>query len=323
MFLRTFTFLIVTQLIQSAFAQGRPEWIYQPSTHCGARELCAVGEGLGVLQAQLRAREELARSFEVNVISSTQVETQSLSSQSAEQVVRGEVLEQVRSATMQTAELILNFVTIKETYQDRDGVFALAALDRELAGEKLREEIKALDIENVERWRGGLRSDLQVIMRNLLIREQLHHKYHFIQRSRIPSPIELDQVFRKRREFLNAGTTIYVRPLFKSPELEAQLTLHVITILLAHDYKVVKDSSLPHDYVLEIRYEIRPMHLNVAGFVRHEHEISLTSFKQHKKVGQLLASNVQVARNSGQGLERAMPALITEFKQRIDVLKLD
>lgn len=302
----------------------RPKWLERPYQTClESRELCAVGEAQGMMQAQIRAREALAASFETMIEGTLRVQQTSQSSQNAEQVVRGEVLEQVNSTVVQKTKLLLNSVVIREQYEDRDAVYALAVLNREQGGRFLRQEIETIDTQNKALFDEGRRSGLITVMRNQLVRDRLELFYNFLTKRRIPAPVSTEKIWAKRREFREQGTTLYIDAQNVEETHQHQMSLEVIRELLSYDYKVVTDPKQKHDYRITLAFYHRPRHLNVRGFVRNEYELVLQSFKGKQQVGQIKISDTQVARSLEQGLERAMPKLMSLLNKQVDKLRLD
>jgi hypothetical protein len=317
-----FTIILLTLLSTGHTAKpNRPEWIDQPMSACTPRELCAVGEALGLLGAEMRAREAIARSFETQVSSQMTITQTAASSESSEKILHAQTQEQVHSRIKQMTEMVLSNVVIRESFVSQDGVFALAVLNKRQTAERLQEEMRLIDQENKNLMKSATRSDLMVVQRNFEVRERLNQFYHFMSNEYFHSPVSKTDVWQKRRAYRDQAITIYaVKP---NSEPELRLYHDIIKELLAFDYKVVDQPELPHRYRVELELNKNERHLNVKGFEKLEIELVINSFEGSVKRGGFLITKEQIARNKLQAFERTLPEIQKELSKNINQLNLD
>lgn len=316
-----FPLLALLLMLISSKIHARPDWVEQPMTACTPRELCAVGEALGLMGAEMRAREAIARSFETQVSSQMTITQTASSSQTSEQILHAQTQEEVQSRMKQMTQMMLSNVVIRESFVSNDGVFALAVLNKRQTAERLKSEMQTLDQENKDRMKSATRSDLMVVQRNLEVRERLNQFYHFMSNEFFQSPVSKSDLWNRRKAFREKAITIYA----VKPESEPELRLYheVIKELLAYDYKVVDQPQLPHQYRVEIQLKQNPLHLNVKGFEKLEVEMLVNSFEGPIKRGGIQISKEQIARNAAQAFERTLPEFQKELSQKINLLHLD
>jgi hypothetical protein len=318
-----FGIVLIAIIISSmnSITYARPSWVEQPATACSPRELCAVGEALGLLGAEMRAREAIARAFETEVSSQLTITQSATSSQSSEQILHAQTHEEVQSRMKQVTQMMLSNVIIRESFVSQDGVYALAVLNKRQTAERLQEEMRTIDQENKNRMSSGSRSDLMVVQRNLEIRDRLNQFYHFMSNEYLKSPVSKDDLWQKRKAFRERAITIYA----VKPQSEAELRIYhdVIKELLAFDYKVVDRADLPHRYRVELELKKNARHLNVRGFEKLELQLMINSFEGPVQKGSIKMSKEQIARNALQAFERTLPEFQKELSQYINQLNLD
>src|SRR5690606_27515610 len=139
--------------------ENRPRWIMDPVEFCGDTKLCAVGEGISLARAEVHARSNLAKTFKVEINSTTDVSEESLSVASADFLQSSGVNEEVRIHTREAVDEVLEGVVTSKKHQEDDGSFyVLAELDKTTARRLMKPRIEALDIEIEQAYESGRRS---------------------------------------------------------------------------------------------------------------------------------------------------------------------
>lgn len=126
-------------------SKGRPLWVNSPYDVCSERELCAVGEGSGSLNANANARQALAKIFSTQIKSKTTISKRDQTTSESEGVWQGQTEEDFDQFIQEKTEQILKGVEIKASFQDKTSVYALAVLDRVVAAKLIAKEMGELD----------------------------------------------------------------------------------------------------------------------------------------------------------------------------------
>lgn len=301
----------------------RPAWLDKPyQSECKeARELCAVGEGQGVLSAEMNARAAIARMFKTRVESSTTVSTESSSSDSYDQGLAGEFEENVQQLVRQKTDYILEGAELLESYTGKESVFALVSLDKKQAAKTLTEQIEVLDTKNLELFKKKTRSSILQIEQNFRTRGELHKHYRFLTSQSYPSPLSYEKVMNLKSEILKKNVTILLDTSEKVPD---EVVHEVASLLILHGYRVVEKEVKKHDYRVQLELDMKEKYLNVKGFEKHAVTLVLSAYSQdHEQLGQINISQIETGRNKAQILEKVLKNYSEEIKEKFYQLKLD
>jgi hypothetical protein len=301
----------------------RPDWIDQPyEEQCHkARELCAVGEGQGVLSAELSARAAIARMFQTQIESETTINSESSSRESMEQGLTAEFEERVQKQVKQKTDYILEGAKLIESFTGENSVFALVSLNKKVAAKTLAEQIEHLDTRNLELFKKATRSSLLQVEQNFKTRESLHKHYRFLSNQSYPSPLPYKKVLDLKEKLLSKDVTVFLDSSHSIPD---NLIHEVVSILIMHGYRVVNKELKEYDYRLRVQFETVERHLNVEGFVKYDASLILRSYDQKaRQLGQIQLTQVQVGRNKSQALEKTYKTYEEDIKKRFHLLKLD
>lgn len=317
-------FFVLLFVFQSfSLSAERPVWIEQPyQNDCQeARELCAVGEGQGVLSAELSARAAIARMFQTQVKSETQVSSESSSSDSFDEGIKAEFEENVQQLVRQKTDYILEGVKLVKSYTGKESVFALVSLNKKQAAQTMAEQIERLDTKNIDLFKKKSRSALLQIEQNYKMREELHKHYRFLTGKAYPSPLSYQKVVKFKTELLKKDVTILLEVAQDVPD---NLVHDIVSLLILHGYRVVKEEVKSFDYRLRIDLEMDKRHLNVKGFEKYAVSLVLKAYTQDdQQLGQINMNQVEVGRSQEQVLEKALESYQEEVKDKFYQLKLD
>jgi hypothetical protein len=307
---------------QIAFSKS-PEWINSVYSKCSERtELCAVGEGTGKFRAEANARDELAKIFETKVKSITTIGTTSEQSSKEGVILSGEVVEDLEKSITLSTNQVLEGVEIIQTFEDAEGFYALAKLDKVKASSRLRNEMKALDEKMQAFLKEGRRSALAKSEKLYVLREKLNDRYEFLKGKRFNRLITYKEIKDKRNLARGKAIVVY----FGQSKLSNQKELKhlIITELLANDYIVVTKKGKGHKYLVDGNFNVEKQHINVKGFEKFRFSLVLDSHGlKGKKRGGLEFSITSTGRTRTQALENSLHELRKYITDNINDLNLD
>ncbi|GAB4010928.1 MAG: hypothetical protein Fur0010_04420 [Bdellovibrio sp.] len=295
-----------------------PEWIANPGENCPALKLCAVGEANGMMQAESKAREELAKIFSTQVSSTTIVTTES-TSQTKLDVVTGDVKQELDGRIKEVTNQVLEGVEIQKVWHGPESVFALAALDKKKVADKLALEMDTLDKEISSLYARGRRADIAKAIKMMKTRSALNQRYLFLLNVKYPGPIALTQLLSKRRELGIQDVRVELE--FKSFDQRNEIKDILTTQLIGTDYKVVKTNGR---FKIRANVSTEKEYLNVEGFEKHRFQLAITSFNlKNEKIGALDFSVSAIGRDFKQSYEEALGAIRNYIENHLDELNMD
>ncbi len=315
-------FIVFCIFYSSISIANRPSWINSPMDNCSKiREICAVGEGTGVINAEASARDAIARIFKTNVNSNLTSITET-KQVLKDDVVTGEESSDFAQRIKLTTEEVIKGVQIKQTYTDQDYVYALASLDKKKVSTIFKEQMDQIDIEIESNYKKGSRSSLSKAEKLYKVRSEIHEKFLIVNNSKYPSKISLKKIHNKKLKKVSLNTTIYVdvnelndRPLLKNL---------IIQGLLDNDYRVVTNKKSNYQFIVRGSFKEEKLFFKVKGFEKYQFLLQLYSEKKSgEKLGGLHLTEAQVGRSHRQALSNALPSLKKSLLDRIDELKLD
>jgi len=302
----------------------RPEWITGAMDFCPASELCAVGEGAGQMVAEANARKALSKIFETRVVGHLKAQTTSTQKTDSSGGFSGSTEEDVSNQVEEISDEVLKGVLIKKVYEDRGegSYYALAALKKRGAADRLRNEMKSLDEKIVGLYKEGRRSSLNKTFRHLEVRENLNKRYEIVADRRYKRKVSYADVQRKKRAYAKLGTVVYVN--MEAVQHSKELKNLIVSLLLENDYKVVTDRSKKFRFEVRGSLSHENLHVNVRGFEKYKFLLKLRSRNPSgMKLGGLDYSEAQMGRQLSQAYEKALPAIKKFMVENLGLLNMD
>lgn len=299
----------------------RPEWVDNASKGCSpSREICAVGEAPGVLNAELNARKAIARYFETRVSAVTDVYKSSNTKSDADGILEGKALENVEEQINEISTEVLTGVRIKEKFRTKDSIYALASLDKTKAIGQLKGKIKLLDEKLREYYQANSRQSFWQAYKLYGVRENLNLKLKFLRGGGVAQVVTLSQLNEQRRRFQEKSTTVAVA-FMEDSQIKTFKNL-ITKALLDMDYKVVRTDGA--DYRVEGTMESEKQFLNVEGFEKYRFSLNIYSKNgQGQKLGALNYSVSKMGRGYEQAYESASKEILIYVKENFNQLNID
>lgn len=295
-----------------------PEWINSPMEHCPASKLCAVGEATGMMQAEAKAREEIAKVFSTQVSSTTTVYTVSQSTQKSD-VVSGSTNQEIDGRIKEVTNQVLEGVVIEKVWHGPESVFAYAVLDKNKVAQKLASEMDLLDKEVSSLFKRSRRADVAKAIKLMKKRASLDQRYQFLKNSNYPALVSLGQLYSKRRELGIQDVRVELQ--FKTFNDKNEIKDVIISQLIGSDYKVVKNNA---QFKVIATVTTNKEYLNVEGFEKYSFQLVINSFNQkNEKIGALDFSVASIGRDFDQSYAEALSAIKNYIETRLDELNMD
>lgn len=295
-----------------------PEWISNPGENCPASRLCAVGEATGMMQAEAKAREELAKIFSTRVTATTTIITES-QSQTQSDVVSGNVSQDMGQTIKEVTDQVLEGVEIEKVHSGTESVFAFAVLNKRKAADILASKMTLIDKDIEALYKRGRRADIAKAIKMAKSKSELNQRHEFLVGSKFPAPVSLSQLYAKRREL--GVKDIKLQLEFKSFNNKTEIKEIISTQLIGSDYKVVKSGG---QFRVSAEVTTEKEYLNVEGFEKNRFQLNVKSFNQsNEKVGALNFSVSAMGRDFEQSYSEALSAMRDYLENHLDELNMD
>lgn len=291
-----FFFLLILALPLMA----RPNWVNKPEAGCKESELCAVGVGSGMETAKASARNNISKIFETKIKSEF---TSSLegSDESSDFYSKELIEEETKS--------ILEGTIIREVFEGKTEVYALAALDKFKMARSLKKEITSLDTEMAILLKQGGASRAIKAQSLYLKRNHLASQYYFLTKINLPEIISYEEVFKNKK---NAIKDKIIHLTFDG-ERSKELETIVMELLVSKGFKVTtgKKINKKATHLIQGKFESSPEFLKVDGFEKYKFLLSLevTKSGEDVKIGHLLTEELSVGRTFDQAFSKALPEI--------------
>jgi len=295
-----------------------PDWITNPGENCPPSRLCAVGEATGMMQAEAKAREELAKIFATRITATTTVITESQSTTRSD-VVSGNVSQEMGQNLKEVTDQVLEGVEIEKVYNGSESVFAFAVLNKRKAADILESKMSLIDKDIESLYKRGRRADIAKAIKLSKSKSELNQRHEFLVGSKYAGPVSLSQLFSKRREL--GVKDVKLKLDFTSFNNKTEIKEIISTQLIGSDYKVVKSGE---HFKVKAEVTTSKEYLNVEGFEKHNFQLVVKSYnQQNEKVGALNFSVSALGRDFDQCYSEALTAIRDYIENHLDELNMD
>jgi hypothetical protein len=304
-------FLIITTFVIHA---KEPKWIKNISKGCKQKtELCAVGTGITRGKAEQFSRVALAKIFE-NKISSNFKSTLSSSGSSS--------LEEMSEDIMESTQMAMEGLEIKETYEDKLNFYALAVINKKKMAKGLMREINNIDVKMHVFLGDDTASSKVKLEKNYIKRKSLAKSYEFLTGRDVPTSIKFEQVFNSKKEIIgNIIVHVYL-------DEDEPKSVEVLTAkLLSHSgYKTtsgrIRNKKSTHIVTGEVIAD--KQYMKIAGFEKYNITLKLSA-KNNSRVetGHLLFTTTEVGRNFSQAYNKGLINIKKYLEENLTILNIE
>ena len=311
-------FLLAFMMVISLSAQAAaPDWFSDyvlANPGCDKELLCAVGEGETLADALSGARIEITKFFQ------TKIKSQSQMSSSSEQkgtIASTGTFDEWTNKTIseETSEMISG-LEIRKQEQVGGHTYVLMSLDRSKTAKLLKEKIEELDTEDFQLLELNSRFTYPKMLKNLSLIEALNDRYTLVAQM----PLKLKVKKENIQEKINKLVPLKMALVGSNKKLPNKLN-HILSDLLATlKVTIVPRNSSPK-YTLRSEIVTEEQYLKVEGFKKLNVQFRLELLNSKSQImGKLSALSEQVARNSDQAIEKAIPDIKEALQNNLDQL---
>lgn len=292
-----------------------PEWVNDPMSACSEmEEICASSMGTGQIGADGNARKAIALVFESKITST--MTTSKTSRQESGATIEGKTQEFYSNDLTESTDQMLEGVEIKKRYQDKDGYYALASLNKIKAAKRLSSLIKELDEKLVPLNKENKKTNYGKMRKLYLEREVLNARHEFLVGRRVLSPVSFEEILKKKNISLKNNLV------FIKVKDDAFLPM-VSRLVTERGFKIAKDESKA-DVAIIANVESKKEYLNVDGFEKYAFNINLNAADEKgEKLGTIEFSIMAVGRSFDQAKEKVRPDIERFIEDHFDELNLE
>lgn len=307
-------FLLLGVLTANA---STPDWFsgyLQTIPGCESELLCAVGEGETLAEALSDARSEVAKFFQANIKSKSQVSTSS--EQKGANAANATFDEwSNKTISVETSELISG-LEIRKQEQVDGHVYVLMALERKKTAGLLFEKILALDTENVQLLELNSRFTYPKLLKNLVSIELFNDRYMLLSQTPIKLKVKKDTIQDK----INKLPKMRMALITRGKKLPARLNHTLIDLLAPLKVIVVAKKERP-PYTIRGEVVTEEQYFKVDGFKKLNvvYKLELLNSK-NEVIGKMSTFSEQVARSSDHAIEKAVPDIKEALQNNLDQL---
>lgn len=311
-------FLLVFTVLACLSAQAAaPDWFsdyVKANPGCDKDYLCAVGDGETLADALSDARGEVAKFFQNKIKSKTQVS--SSSEQKGTNASTGSFDEWTNKTISEETSEMISGLEIRKQEQVGGHTYVLMTLDRRKTALLLKDKIEELDTEDSQLLELNSRFTYPKMMKNLILIEALNERYTLL--SEIPLKLKVKK--ENIQEKINKLAPVKMTLVFSGKKLPNKLN-HIIVDLLSSLKVVIVTPKLSPKYTLRSEIVTEEQYLKVEGFKKLNVQFRLELLNAKSQVmGKMSALSEQVARNSEQAIEKAIPEIKEAIQDNLDQL---
>lgn len=298
-----------------------PVWVGSPYDYCNSKEeICGVGSGKSIKEADLSSKNELASFFKLQlnsnlesmVTADTKEVEQSFSQEQREsfsQVITSQVSEFVEGV-----EVIQRFILNDKEY------FALARLKKNLLEEKLLLEIKNYDLERSKLTEHQARLSLYQLKNTLLKRQGAEKLLSMLDRPLIGTK-KSENWWNETQEMIMNPKNVNVQ--LDSSEKDEQWKNLLESIITNSGHKITAANKAR--FLVQSSFQFFAEPINVDGFLKARIEWKAKSVDQERgnEVRGVVDESISVtARNKEQLWHRAKDHFKTKVLENIHLLNI-
>ncbi len=294
-------------LVSPAYAKSKevkPEWLNDPYSVCAKEELCAVGMGSGLNSAKADARRGLSKVFETRVKSSYE---ESLS-QSGE-----ETQSKIKDFVSESSDVMLQAVEIKQTYETKTDVYALAVLNKTIASRMTKEEMEGLDEKMLALLKDDSPASAVQIEKLYEQRRTLNQRYIVLAGNGLEEEVTYDQVYANKK------AKVGKRHLYmdKSEKLKPALYQTVQNVMKENGFTFAQKQEKDTPKVV-LSFVEEPQYMKVEGFVKYSYHFTMKAPDKKGKMIEFLSTTItETGRNQEQTFSSALESLKVYLNENI------
>jgi hypothetical protein len=315
-FLQYFALFILSSIGINAYAFA-PAWYSDYVSNfpdCAKESLCTVGVGETLNDALAGARSEVSKYFQNKIKSKTIISNSS--EQKGSIAANASVDEWTQKSIAEESNEVITGLEIKKQEQVNDHFYVLLTLDRSKTAKLLKDKMEILDGENIQLINLNSRFAYPKILNNWIKLEFLKERYLLLSQidyhPRVTKDLILDKISKlKVLKILIGASSARVSNRLNNFLLETLAPLKII---------IVSKKQKPQ-YILNPILTTEEQYFKVEGFKKINVQLKLELVNKSNIVfGKTSALSEQVARTSGQAIEKALPEIFETVRDNLNQL---
>ncbi len=286
-------------------------WISESEKACDSKVyICAVGFDKDENVADIRAKQNIASYFSTTVSSDFQYSKQMSASDQG-------IIETASKKVSESVNEKLKAVIIAKRTQKAGKYYALAQVKKELLSNELRADIRAYDSQLKTLKAQGNRTNIPKMKDLMAVRHLLNKKFIIVSGYKIPEKVSYEDVFNLRNAKMG-GEKIHIKYTKNFP---FSLKKHLEAMLTQTGLRVVGEQGA--DYTLKAQYQARKEFINVKGFEKYTHTLSLSTIDgKSNNIGTLNVANTATGRSRADSFLKAQNYLMKKIDNNFENLNI-
>ncbi len=281
---------------------------------CAKESLCTVGEGETLNEALTGARSEVSKYFQNKIKSKTIISNST--EQKGSIASNASIDEWTQKSIGEESNEVITGLEIKKQEQMNDHFYVLLSLDRNKTAKLLKDKMEILDGENIQLLNLNSRFTYPKILNNWTNIEFLKERYLLLSQidyyPRVTKDLVLDKISKLKVLKILIGVT--------NVKVSNRLNNFLLDTLAPLKINIVSKKQKPQ-YILNPILTTEEQYFKVDGFKKINVQLKLELVnKSNIVLGKTSALSEQVARTSGQAIEKALPEIFETVRDNLSQL---
>ena len=307
--------LIFISLMNTRVNAAAPNWFsdyIKSDPSCEKIYICTVGEGDSLAAASGAANSEMAKFFQNKITAKSEIT--STFEQTSDKADSGNFAESSNKIIHEEASEVLKGLEIKKEEQVGNRTYVLMSLDRGKAALMLKDKIEKLDSENFQLMDSNSRFTYPKVFKNLNLIETLNERFILLSNVHLKLKIKKENVQEKIKNL----TPVRMGLVAISKKIPTKLNHAIVDLFSSLKIVIVPRKSLPK-FTLSAEILTEEQYLKIEGFKRLSVQLRF-ELKNSKAttLGKISTISEQIARNSDQAIDMAVPELQEQINNSLD-----
>lgn len=294
-------------------SKKQAKFIDNPAYNCNEqKEICASASGDSIESADLNAKQSLASSFQSQIKSKFEINTAVFSKKEKDTIVKN-----VNDQVLETVNIVLRSVTVKDRYRDRDKFYSQVSLNKLKAQKVLKTELMSVDDKLDYLYKQKRKSNIVQMITLYEKRQQLNERFILLSGREIKSPYTFTKINSIR--YSNGPSKVNIR----YPEsFPSSLKSWFSSMINRSGYKIVNLASV--NYKIKMSYEVKEEYLKVRGFKKYSFMVSsLAKDNVGRQIGSFNVSLASTGRTQNDAFLRIRSNLKKQIKYNLNKLNME
>lgn len=305
---------ILVFALNNSYAESLPTWVTEVGP-CSPFEVCVIGSGKSLKEAQADSKAEMSKYFESKVSAHTEVINESKANDlsMSNQSFNEWTAKDIKIST----EEVLNGLSQKNAAEINGEFYVLLALNKSAMAKSLSERISKIDFENQTLFEKNNRFHYPLIMQNFMDRRFLNDRYNLVSTEEIKPKITESDLISK----ISNLPPLNIALVSDKKKLPAELLATIEKILSPLNIILVNTKN-PHEMKLRTKLIMNDEYFKVTGFKKTTYILKLELLnKVGNTTGRISSSTTIVSRDKNKSLIEALEYFEKDIRKNIGQFK--